>query len=353
MRFLKKRRPLQVTKEPRSTRLSLIRWVYIAVLLAFTLWLGNFLFGDRLFLSGEGLVVGEQAVVAAEFPVTVREILVREGEAVKAGTLAAEASSQSVAETIARLSSDIAARTVRRGELQIRAQSIDAMLPLAESRQKVVRSVRRDLDTVFKRGLLPINQHTAAVDNEYRGVQDYETLKSEKMTIESELGSIGSALADAQKAISDLRNLYDNGRLVAPIDGVVTRLVASKGSVVRSGEPIMELSGIVPFVLAQIPTGALYGVERGQVVAVRTGLLISYGVIARVEPFAAALPREFQRAFTPVERQQVIRVEFLPGENPPPLFAKVRVEFDPDLAGLDCKALLAPAFIAAAAVTVR
>jgi hypothetical protein len=49
------------------------------------------------------------------------------------------------------------------------------------------------------------------------------------------------------------------------------------------------------------------------------------GTIARVEPFAAALPREFQRSFIPVERQQVIRVEFAPNIDPPPLFTKVEL----------------------------
>jgi hypothetical protein len=35
------------------------------------------------------------------------------------------------------------------------------------------------------------------------------------------------------------------------------------------------------------------------------------------------LPREFQRAFAPVDTQQLIRVDFVPGEVPPPLFTKV------------------------------
>ena len=48
----------------------------------------------------------------------------------------------------------------------------------------------------------------------------------------------------------------------------------------------------------------------------------------RVEPFAAALPREFQRAFTPVERQQVIRVEFLSVHQSRASLAKRRSELD-------------------------
>ena len=106
---------------------------------------------------------------------------------------------------------------------------------------------------------------------------------------------------------------------------MVTYLVANKGSVVRAGELIIELNGNQRFVLAYVPTGSLYDVKEGDEVTIQTGLQATRGIITRVEPFAAALPHEFQRAFTPVERQQVIRIEFLAGELPPPLFTKVSV----------------------------
>jgi len=326
MRSLKRRPPLQASSnEPRSRRLTLIRWLYLTSVLALAIWLGNFLFGDRLFLGSEGLVLGEPAIIAAEFPVTVRDVLVREGETVEAGQAAAIVSSQAVAETIARLSSDVAARVIRRSELLIRSQVIDAMIPLAENRQKVASNTRRELETLLERRYLGLSQHTAALDDEYHGVQDFETLKAEKRTVEGELGMLGTALAEAQTAIAELRRIYDDGRLTVPVDGVVTRLAANKGSVVRSGEPIIELSGRQRFVLAYVPTGSLYSVNEGDEVSIKTGLQAKRGIVTRVEPFAAALPREFQRAFTPVERQQVIRIEFLPGELPPPLFAKVWV----------------------------
>ena len=322
-----KRRILLVAQpsEPRSQRLRLIRWIYLAGVLALAAWLGNFLFGDRLFLRSEGLVLGDPAIIAAEFPVTVRDILVREGQGVEAGKVAAIVSSQAVAETIARLSTDIAARVIRQGELRIRSQVVDAMIPLAENRQQIARDTRKELETLLERRYLGLNQRTTALDNEYHGVQDFEALKSEKRIVESELRTLDTALAEARSAIADLRRIYDDGRLTAPIDGVVTRVAANKGSVVRSGEPLIELSGNQRFVLAYVPTGSLYEVNEGDEVRVKTGLQAKRGIITRVEPFAAALPREFQRAFMPVERQQVIRIEFLPGELPPPLFAKVWV----------------------------
>ena len=123
--------------------------------------------------------------------------------------------------------------------------------------------------------------------------------------------------------MNDLRRLYDNGKLAVPIDGIVSRVIADQGSVVRAGDPLIEVYGDKHFVLAYIPTGALYGVQPGEHVLIDTGWRTAEGVIVRVEPFAAALPKEFQRAFTPVERQQVIRVEFSSAEDTPPLFTKV------------------------------
>jgi multidrug resistance efflux pump len=326
MRFLKRRVSMQtVLNEPRSNRLVLIRWLYFSGLVVLALWLGNMLFGDRLYLSSEGLVLGEPAVVAAEFPVTVRDILVREGESVQAGQVVAIVSSQAVAETIASLSASVAGHMTRESELRIRSDVVEAMIPFAEKRQEIASGARKELESLLERRYLALNQHTTAIENEYRGVQDLQVLKSEKRSIESEVKTLGAALAEEKAAVTDLRGIYDKGRLKSPIDGVVTRLIAYKGAVVRAGEPLMELSSSHKYVLAYLPTGALFNVKVGDEVAIKTGLQSKRGVITRVEPFAAALPREFQRAFVPVERQQVLRIEFLADESPPPLFSKVQV----------------------------
>ena len=327
MRYLKRRTLAQAPlNEPRSHRLTIIRWIYLSVVAVIVIWLGNFFLGDRVFFRSEGLVLGEPAVVAAEFPVTVKDILVREGESVDAGQIVAVVGSQTVAETIAKLSADVAARGMRQSELRIRSEVIDTMIPLAENRESVAVNARKEIEKLVNSQYLAINQHTAALDNEFRGVQDVQTLRSEKRVIESELGKLDSALAEAQSAIADLRKSYNDGRLAAPIKGVVTRLAVDKGSVVRAGEPIIELNGNHRYVLAYVPTGSMYQVREGDQVVIKTGLQSARGIVKRVEPFAAALPREFQRAFTPVERQQVIRIEFLPDEVPPPLFTKVSVK---------------------------
>ena len=156
MRFLKRQRyPHVATSQPRAHRLAVIRWIYIACVLALGLWLVNFSFGSLIYLQSEGLVLGEPGVVAAEFTVTVQDLAVRQGEVVEKGQVAAIVSSQSVAETIARLTADVAVRQARRGELRIRSKVVDGLLALAQNRQQIATGARQTLEVDFCRATIP------------------------------------------------------------------------------------------------------------------------------------------------------------------------------------------------------
>jgi multidrug resistance efflux pump len=326
MRRLRERRNQgDLKNQPRARRQSIIRWLYLASVALLAGWLGNLFFGDLLLFRSEGLVLGEPAIVAAEFPVTVRYVPVRDGELVTAGSVAALVTSQTVIENIARLTADLASREARISELRIRRQTIDAILGIAESRQSVAANARSEFEKLVNQGYLALDKRTAAVESEFRSRQDLEGLKAEKRVIDSEVETLSNAFAQAAAALQDLRRLYDDGQLRVPIDGVVSRVVADQGAVIRPGDPLVEVYGNQRFVLAYLPTGALYDVRPGDRVQIESGLRASEGRVVNVQPFAAALPREFQRAFSPVDRRQVIRVEFLPDEVPPPLFSKVKL----------------------------
>jgi multidrug resistance efflux pump len=324
MRFLKQH--LTKQKLPGDVRVrhqTLFRWLYLAAVFILLFWLFDLFFGGLFYLRSDGLVLGEPGAVAAEFAVTIRELRVQQGDAVKAGQVAAIGSSQHVAETIARLTADMAARQGRLSDLRVRSHVVDALLPLATNRLKLATHARQELNRMLAHGTTGLNQRTQAVEQEYRAQTDMERLKAEESVLKKEIGTLTSAMDEVKKAIADLRRLYDDGRLRAPIDGIVGRRLASTGSVLRPGSPLFELWGNNRYVLAYLPTGTLYRVQPGDEVQISTGLRTVRGKIKRIEPYAAALPNEFQRAFTPVERQQVMRVEFEPGTKPPPLLTKV------------------------------
>ena len=84
-------------------RRSLTRLVYFAALIAFAVYLGNTFAGGYIYVRGEGLVIGEPAVVAAEFIATVTDVSVKDGQEVKRGEIVSHLSSQYMSETRAKL----------------------------------------------------------------------------------------------------------------------------------------------------------------------------------------------------------------------------------------------------------
>jgi hypothetical protein len=57
-----------------------IKWTYLLALIGFGVWVFDVFFGGHIYLRGDGLVLGQPAVVAAEYNVTVREVMVKEGD---------------------------------------------------------------------------------------------------------------------------------------------------------------------------------------------------------------------------------------------------------------------------------
>ena len=80
-------------------RRSLTRLVYFAALIAFAVYLVNTFAGGYIYVRGEGLVIGEPAVVAAEFIATVTGLSVKDGQEVKRGEIVSNISSQYMSET--------------------------------------------------------------------------------------------------------------------------------------------------------------------------------------------------------------------------------------------------------------
>jgi multidrug resistance efflux pump len=306
-------------------RRSLTRLIYFVALIAFAVYLGNTFAGGYIYMRGEGLVVGEPAVVAAEFIATVTDVSVKDGQEVKRGEIVSHISSQYMSETRAKLASDYAARASRLAEVKARREIVDAVLTSAETRERVAANGLAQLDAIQKKGYLPILTHTAATDQAFKGKQEAEALRAEGRALDGQIATMSSASEQADCALKELVALYDDGKLRSMIDGVVGKVLVSPGSVVRPGEPMIEIVGKHRFVVAWFPVSRLYRLQVGDAVTISTGGASLPGKIAKVSVIADALPKEFQKAFAPAERQQLMWIEFDPGVTPPPYFTKVTI----------------------------
>src|SRR5215813_8325117 len=99
-----------------------IKWTYLLALIAFGVWMFDVFLGANVYLRAEGLVLGQPAVVAAEYNVTVRDVLVKEGDQVAEGQVVVQISSHQIAEVRARLSSEAAAPAARFENLDVHGE---------------------------------------------------------------------------------------------------------------------------------------------------------------------------------------------------------------------------------------
>jgi multidrug resistance efflux pump len=199
------------------------------------------------------------------------------------------------------------------------------MLAPAEHREAVAVEGKNQLNEIYKKGLLPVISRTAAAEQAYNGQRDAEVLRAEKRALTDQIKMLAGATSQADRALSDLLDAFDRGRLHSPITGTVSAVLANRGAVVRAGDPLLELVGDHRFVAAWVPVGRWYKLQVGQRVAIDAGNGKLPGTISRVGTVASALPREFQKAFTPTERLQLIWIEFNKDVTPPPYFTKVTV----------------------------
>jgi multidrug resistance efflux pump len=312
-------------------RRSTVVWtraVYFGILLMLGLWFGDFLFGSYLYLKSEGMVIAPSATISTEYPATVRDVSVREGDRVSTGQRIAGVSSQQVAESVARLTSDLARLRAQEVQLRIQGERNASLLGLASQRSRLASETRERYETLQRRGILPMDKRMAAMDSEYRSQLESGALQAETDAIEQQLPRMASSIDKAEAALDNLDTLYGRGDVLAPIDGIVGRRNVEAGTVITPGDVMIEIYGYETYVLAYVPTGTLYSVETGDRVIVEWGVRSATGRITAIEPVAMALPKEFQTAFKPVARNQLLRIEFDDASDRntlPPLFAKVDI----------------------------
>jgi multidrug resistance efflux pump len=304
----------------------LIRYVYLFGLMSFLGWIANSIAGGYLYTRADGMVIGDPGTVSPEYTVTVLEVLVHNGQKIEKGDVIARVSSSRVAELNATLSSNSSALVSRMAEITAKASMIDQLVNAADARERLIAANSEQLSKIKDKGFLPLMTQNALVEQVFRGKQELAVLRAEKETMSRQVAQIVAASRNTDQAIEDLATLFDAGRMKSPMTGYIAGVDVGIGAVVNPGEIIADIVGEHRFVLAYYPIGRLFDVKEGDPVTIDLWLgKWLHGSIYRIEPIAARLPKEFQRTLSPVERQQLVRIEFNEGTTLPPYFTKVVV----------------------------
>jgi multidrug resistance efflux pump len=251
---------------------------------------------------------------------------VRNGDLVKKGDIVARVSSSRVAEVTATLSTQSSHLITQMATISAKASMIEQLVASARARDRTVAQNARQLEDIRARGLLPLLTENALVEQIFRGKQELAVLEAEQKTMAQQVAQVIAASRFTDQAIADIQTLFDAGRMRAPMSGYIAGIEVGIGAVVQPGSNVAEMVGEQRFVLAYFPISRLYELQNGAPVTIEVGVgKWLHGSITRVMPIAARLPKEFQRTLAPVERQQLVRIDFDEGQVPPPYFTKVVV----------------------------
>lgn len=325
IRRLRRQPPVDTLhSDPRAARGRIGRWVYLALIVAFFVWLGDLFVGSLLRLRADGIVVADHVSISVPFPAQVIEAAVAPGGTVGAGEAVARVSSVALAQDIAVLTARNADLLVRRLELERESRVADAVLPVARHRAGEAEAALKKIEGYRGEGDVGLSLWMQTLRDRFETRERVAELGASLETAEGTLAAVGDAIRDAASALDDLREAYGGGVVRAPIAGTAGLAVARAGEVVAPGHPLMVLYRPERYVLAYIGTGGLYEIRPGDPVELASGFAQATGTVTEVLPVADQLPPEFQKTFQPRQRGQVVRIA-LSETSSLPLFAKVTV----------------------------
>ncbi|ACA17714.1 Multidrug resistance efflux pump-like protein [Methylobacterium sp. 4-46] len=262
-----------------------------------------------LVLNADGLVTRDRVYVATPYDARVREVFVRPGDTVVAGQKIAVVDSPSISKTLAEFSIERAKISSRVAQLEARTTIVAAMVPVARAGAKQANEFMADLNKAKSSGLAlnrSLHEVTAA---SFTATERLLTMISEKISLDTELASNRAALAEITSASDNLRRVYADGVLTAPVSGVVGSAIASPGEVLTPGSNrLASIYTGTSFVLAYMPESYLFEAAEGQSVQVSAHRQSVSGQIARILPVTDALPPEFQPPNRARDRGQVVKI---------------------------------------------
>ena len=301
----------------------MVRFSYAAVVFGI---LGFFVvyFGSPLvYLSGPGVVSSPSVVVSLPYVVQVTQMHVTGGSTVEPGDQIAHVWSPQQHEVVASYMRAQADITGRSAELRIKARVARESLDDSRSYMRVTEEAVQQLEssgaasTAFRVGVF----RERATARKNVTAQEAELAETEAQL--GKLDDVGRRLLEQVNAAE--RNFAD-GRVTAPVGGIIARRPARVGESLAAGSPVAEiLDPREVFVDWYVPNGRLLDPKVGVDVVIVHGTWRLRGTISEILPVSEVFGGARPSVGRDRAASQIARVRFNPGSDPPALNSTVYV----------------------------
>jgi multidrug resistance efflux pump len=276
-----------------------------------------------VYLGGPGTVSSPRYVVSLPYTVQVSQMKLAPGATVKAGDEIAEVVSpeqDSIVATYMRALADIAGRTA---ELRIKARVAQESLESARAYMRVTEEAAEHVGAMS----------SATVTFRMEVLRERASARKAVVSQEAEVAESAIQLASLDEFIQQLKGRLDEvqrhfgqGRVSAPIAGIVSTGLAHVGQSLVAGTPVAEILDPTDiFVDWYIPNERLIDPTVGKEVSVLFGNRRIPGKISQILPVSAVYAGSQQLLTRDRAATQIARIRFDPDALPPPLNSSVDV----------------------------
>jgi HlyD family secretion protein len=302
----------------------LVRIAYATVVFGVLAFFIFYFSAPFIYLSGPGTVTAPRHVISLPYTVQVTKMNLVPGATVKAGDEIAEVLSpeqDSIVATYMRALADINGRTA---ELRIKARVAEDVLEAAGKYELVTQEAVERLGTMT----------AATVTFRMEVLREYASARKAVVSAKAEvsestiqLASLDEFIKRLQGHLDDVQRHFSQGRVLAPVGGIVSTGLADVGQSLTAGTPIAEILDPTDiFVDWYIPNERLIDPTVGHEVYVLFGNRRIPGTIAEILPVSGVYAGTQQQVLVRGRpATQIARIRFDPQSSPPPLNTTVDV----------------------------
>ncbi len=283
-------------------------------------------FGAPLvFLGGPGIVSAPRQLVSLPYVVQVIDTHVAPGDKISAGDKIAQVRSPQQDEIVATYMRALADLAGREAELRIRERVARDSLEATRSYLRVTEEAVKRLETAPSASV-SLSYQMEVLNARAQALKAVASQEAEAAEASVQIESLSALRQRLQQHLDRTEREFADGRVVAPIAGVVSRRFARTGQSLVAGTAIAEIYDTTDiYVDWYVPNYRLVDPTVGDEVFVLFGNRRILGVIAEILPISDVLGAEQTVGPPTGQSAQIARVRFSQDAVAPALDATVEV----------------------------
>lgn len=306
----------------------LVRVIYGLGVLAVGLYFAWYFGRSLLFLEGAGFVTAPLYDLSTPYLSQVVHMNVTPGIEVEEGDLIATLTSPQLDKEVNELDAILIEQREKEADLKIRLSVAEATLDNARKNVELTEEAARRLDPSGA-GITSLSYRMDVYRERSQAHLQLAQAEAEAREVKVQLDLFSSNRHDIRIKQHALLAAFDDGRIKAPVSGLVGNELVHTGEVIKPGDRIAEIYDTSErYILWHLPAFSLREPQVAEVVYVHYGSKILPAYVYEIQQIAQQAPAVNQSVLREKPQQQVVLVKLMNENVKLPINAQVTVRMN-------------------------